>query len=429
MAGQRTGTEQERERCVPEMDVRAREQYLARLRLEYIGADKKAKTKLLNEAEKRTGLARKYLVVRLRADAPALVLHRSSRRKQYGAEVATALARCWEVFDFPCGQRLAPILRAEVPRLRRFGELHCSDEVAAKLQRVSPKTIDRLLTAERERLRLNRYRRSNIHPLLYQQIPVKLTDEWDRQQAGNLQLDFVTHSGQSAAGHYAYTLSAADIASGWWEGQAMLGRSQHAAVQAFAMIRERMPFRIREVHPDNDSCLINSLLLSWCSQRNIAISRSRPLHKNDNAWVEQRNWTHVRRMVGYRRYDTQAQVDVLNSLLEDVALFKNFFQPVLRLAGKRRTGGKLQRTYEAPITPYQWLLTNRRLSPGNRKRLRELYSSLNPAELKRRIDEKRNALLASFENPGPKGRTPTRRMAPHLVRSFMTQPRELWLGS
>jgi hypothetical protein len=285
-----------------------------------------------------------------------------------------------------------------------------------------------MLASERNRLRLNRYRNPAVHPLLYQQIPVKLPNEWDRQTPGNLQLDFVAHCGQSAAGHFLYTLSVADIASGWWEAQGLLGRSQYAALEAFKATRKRLPFRVREIHPDNDSALINDLIYSWCRERNIAMSRSRPLHKNDNAWVEQRNWTHVRKIVGYRRLDTQTQLQLLNALYADLTLYKNLFQPVIKLAEKRRTSGKLHRVYSPPITPYHWLMQSRRLSPVNRKRLRQLYETTNPAELKRRIDHTRDLLMETFENPAPKS-PPARRIQPRLVRSFMTQPRELWLGS
>jgi hypothetical protein len=180
----------------------------------------------------------------------------------------------------------------------RSEKLRVTDTTAAKLKQVSPKTIDRMLESERDRLRLSRYRNPAVHPLLYQQIPVKVASEWDRDQIGNLQLDFVLHCGQSSAGLFAATLSAADIASGWWEASAMLGRSQHGTHMALEEMCERLPFPIAEVHPDNDGCLINELVYKWCSKRKIAMSRSRPLHKNDNAWVEQRHWTHIRKSSG-----------------------------------------------------------------------------------------------------------------------------------
>ena len=403
------------------MDMHSRDQYLAQLRQEYIGASKAEKHKLLNEAEKRTGLVRKYLITKLSPEAGTPRHRKRSRRKVYGTEVKTALAHLWPIFDCACGQRLAPLLRKEVDRLRQLGELRCSDTVAVKLQTVSPKTIDRLLAPERERLHLNRYRNPSIHPLLYQKIPVKVSNEWDRSQLGNLQLDFVFHCGQSAAGHFVYTLSVADIASGWWEARAQLGRSQQATKEALEEIRQALPFPIREIHPDNDGCLINELIWNWSRQHRIGMSRSRPLHKNDNAWVEQRNWSHVRKMVGYRRFDTQLQLNLLNELYADLVLYKNFFQSTMKLAGKRRVRGKVHRQYEPASTPYERVLQSGQLASKASAHLKQIYADLNPAELKRRVDSKRDQLMATFENTIKMKRARTRKMTPRLVRSFVTQ--------
>jgi hypothetical protein len=406
------------------MDMVSRDQYLAELRLEYIGADKRTKTRLLNEAEKRTRLARKYLIWKLRPEASVAKRLPQRRRPRYTTAVKTALAQLWPIFDYPCGQRFAPILRVELDRLRTLREVQVTDGTAEKLKKVSPKTIDRLLVGERQRLQLNRYRSPSLHPLLHQQIPVKLSGEWDRTQLGNLQLDFVLHCGQSAAGLFAVTLSAVDIASGWWQASAMLGRSQGGTHRAVELIRAHLPFPIREIHPDNDSCLINELIYRWCGKHHIAMSRSRPMQKNDNAWVEQRNWSHVRKVVGYRRFETQSHVDLLNTLYADLAVYKNFFQPTTKLVQKRRIQGKVHRTYETPKTPYQRLLESGQLTLAARKQVERIYLSLNPAELKRSIDNHRDRLFQTIENASPQRRPPTPKMVPRLVRSFMTQQAE-----
>jgi len=403
------------------MDMHSRDQYLAQLRQDYIGASKAEKHQLLNEAAKRTRLARKYLITKLTPEAGTPKRRKRSRKKVYRTEVKTALALLWPIFDYACGQRLAPLLRNEVDRLRELGELRCSDAAAEKLKTVSPKTIDRLLAPERERLHLSRYRNPGIHPLLYQKIPVKVSNEWDRAQLGNLQLDFVFHCGQSGAGQFVYTLSVADIASGWWEARAQLGRSQQATKEALEQIHQALPFTIREIHPDNDGCLINELVWNWSRQHRIAMSRSRPLHKNDNAWVEQRNWSHVRKMIGYRRFDTEQQLNLLNQLYADLVLYKNFFQPTMKLARKRRVRGKVHRQYEPAITPYERLLESDQLTPNAMARLQRTHATLNPAELKRRIDSKRDELMATFENTIKRKHAPTRKMTPRLVRSFVTQ--------
>jgi hypothetical protein len=381
------------------MDMHSREQYLERVREEYRKAGKKGKTRLLNEARKRTKLNRKVLIGKL-AHAPVpkrRTKKRGPRKRTYTPEVLGALVKVWEIFDYPCGQRLAPALRQEVERLRKAKELVCSAEVAAKLRHISPKTIDRLLAREKQVRQLRQNRNPSVHPLLYQKIPVKVASEWDTQEVGNLQVDYVAHCGRSTAGEYLHTISAADIATGWWEGEAITGRSQKATEEGMDRIRQRLPFRIREIHPDNDTGLINDLLWRYCRKAKIKMSRSRPYKKNDNAWVEQRNWTHVRKVVGYRRMDTPGELLVLRDLYASLTLYKNFFQPTMKLKEKVRVGGKIHRKYDEPKTPYQRLLESGQISAVARKRLQAQYESLNVAELRRRIEELRNQLFDLIE--------------------------------
>ena len=197
--------------------MHSREQYLERVREDYRNADKKTKTRLLNEARKRTRLNRKVLIGKLAHPARAAgKKKRGPRRPAYTGDVQAALIRVWEIFDYPCGQRLAPALRREVERLRRAKELICADEIAAKLERVSARTIDRLPAREKRVRGLRQNRNPSIHPLLYQKVPVKVASDWETSEVGNLQLEYVFHCGRSTAGEYLHTLSAADIATGWW---------------------------------------------------------------------------------------------------------------------------------------------------------------------------------------------------------------------
>ena len=376
--------------------MHSREQYLETLREEYRRASKKAKGRLLNEARKRTRLNRKVLIRKL-AHTRARARRRSKRGASYGPEVVTTLVHCWELFDFACGQRLASALRTETPRLRAAGRLKCSDTVAEQLLRISPRTIDRLLRPEKQVRRVNRPRSGGAHPLLYQKIPVKVAADWDTGQVGNVQVDYVEHCGRSSGGQYVHTVSTVDIASGWWEGEAIAARTQEATREALDAIRKRAPFRFREIHPDNDSGLINDLLWRYCRRRNIKLSRSRPYKKNDNAWVEQRNWTHVRKVVGYSRFDTTGELAALRRLYGLLRLYRNFFQPTLKLKSKERIGGKIHRVYEAAKTPYQRLLDSGQMSPAAQKRLRRQYESLNVIELRRDIEGLRNELFDLVE--------------------------------
>lgn len=392
------------------MDMHSREQYLAALREDYRRASKEQKTRLLNEARRRTRLNRKVLIRKLahpaRAPRPR---KRGPRRKIYGAEVQCALIRVWEIFDFACGQRLAPALRQEVERLCRQGELRCSEAVAEKLTRISPRTIDRLLGRERQVRCLRRGRQASLQPLLYQKIPVKVASEWDTAEVGNVQLDYVGHCGRSTGGEYLHTISAVDIASSWWEGEPILGRSQQATEEGLEEIRRRLPFRLRELHPDNDTGMINALIWGYCRRRRVKLSRSRPYQKNDNAWVEQRNWTHVRQVVGYRRLETAEQQAILRELYAALRLYKNFFQPVLKLKEKVRVGGRIQRRYEPARTPYQRLLDSGQLTAAARRRLEAEYAQLNVAQLRRTIQELQNRLWETLAVGGDESVRPRRR--------------------
>jgi hypothetical protein len=397
------------------MDMHSREQYLEALREEYRGASRKQKKRLLNEARRGTHLNRKVLIRKLAHPAMVKAVRRKRRRGRiYGAEVKAPLAQVWEIFDYPCGQRLVAILREQVDRLRKLGEMRCSAGVAGLLKQMSAKTADRLLAHERQVRQLKRQRRAPVHPLLYQRVPVKLPNEWDRDEVGNLQADFVVHCGRSSGGEYVHTLSAVDIASGWWEGEPQMGRSQKATEEGFDAVRRRFPFRVRELHPDNDSALLNDLLWNYCRKRRIAMSRSRPYEKNDNAWVEQKNWTHVRKVVGYRRYDRPAEQALMRELYRKLAEFQNFFQPVMKLKEKVRVGGKIHRVYDQPRTPYQRLRELGAVKGKPRAELESHYAALNPAQLHREIQLLRERLFDLVENKDEASVPPARRHGPSL---------------
>lgn len=305
--------------------MHSREQYLARVREEYSKASKRGKTKLLNEARKRTRLNRKVLIGKLAHPAKPEPRKRAPRKASYGADVVTALSKLWEIFDYPCGQRLAPAIATELEKLRTAKEVKCSEAVAAKLQRISPKSIDRLLAREKRVRGLRQNRNPSTHPLLYQKIPVKVAADWDTAQIGNLQVDYVLHSGRSQRGEFLHTISAVDIATGWWEAEAILRRTQENTRAGLDGIRKRRPFRVLEIHPDNDTGMINDLMWRYCQQARIRMARSRPYKKNDNAWVEQKNWTHVRKVVGYRRMDRAPELELLRELYGKLCLYKNYF--------------------------------------------------------------------------------------------------------
>jgi hypothetical protein len=374
--------------------MNARKQYLEEVGKEYQRADEKGRGRLLDEAEKRTGLNRKYLIRVLNHPHGQRPRKRRRRRAAYGAAVVTALVEVWDIFEQPCGQRMVAVLRSELDRLRKLGELRCSDPVADQLKGISASTIDRLLRREKRIRQLRRNRNPNVQRLIYQKVPVKVAADWDTRELGNVQVDFVAHCGRSTGGDYIHTISAVDIATNWWEGQAIAVRSQQATKEGLSQMQPRFPFRIRELHPDNDSALVNDLLWDWTQQERIRLSRSRPYKKNDNAWVEQKNWTHVRKVVGYRRFDTTSELRVLNQIYGVLRLYKNFCLPTLRLRSKIREQGRIKRVYDKPCTPYERVMGSHQVDRKTKQKLRSTYQALNPAALYRRLTELRQQLEA-----------------------------------
>lgn len=383
------------------MDMHSRNQYLKQLRIEYLRTkSKKGKGRLLDEAHKRTGLNRKYIIRKLRhlSNLDRKKAKPRRRKQLYDGYVRAALVRCWEIFDYPCGQRLKPLLKEEVERLRELGELKCCDEVAQKLRIISARTIDEKLRRQKEMEGLKRKHRQNRHSLLYQKIPIKLSYEQDRTKLGNIQIDLVEHCGQSARGEYINTLSTTDISSGWWEAESVMGRSQEAVFDGLKELRNRFPFAWEEIHSDNGTEFINWHLLRYTQKEELGFSRSRPNKKNDNCFVEQKNWTHVKKFVGYFRYDTKGELEILNDLYRnELRLYKNLFQPVIKLISKERIGGKVHRKYDDPKTPYQRVMESQGVEEKLKQELMKAYISLNPAQLKRAIDDKLNKLHKVYQ--------------------------------
>ena len=379
------------------MNMDARRQYLKVLQERYFMAkSRKDKSSILDEYSRNTHQNRKYAIRRIRSFSSA-PKERRKRKQTYDGYVKAALAKLWEIFDYPCGQRLTPLLKTEVNRLRQLEEIFVSNEVAEKLAKIAPATIDRKLKHQREVVHERRkYHRKN-NPLIYQKIPVRAGD-WDRSLVGQVQIDLVEHCGRSASELFINSVSVVDIATGWWEGEAVMGKGQDGAFKGLTMIRERTPFDWLEIHPDNDTPFINWHLLRYAEKEGIIFSRSRPYKKNDNSFVEQKNSTHIRGVLGHLRYDTEGELEIINDLYRnELRLYKNFFQPVMKLKEKIRDKGKVHRKYDVPRTPYQRLIESEQISEETKKKLKELYQSLNPAELKRKIDEKVHKLFEAYE--------------------------------
>jgi hypothetical protein len=383
------------------MNMQTRNEYLKEVRSEYLKTkSKKKRGELLDEAEKRTKLERKYLTQKLRpkSNIDNIPAHKKKRASHYDNSIKPALAIMWRIFDRPCGQRLETSLKQETERMRNLGELSCSDVIAEKLMSMGSATIDRKLkhTKEIEIAKAKYHKKKN--PLLYQRIRVKVFSEQDRTVLGNMQIDLVEHCGASAAGQFVCTLDATDISSGWTEQEAVMGKGQESTCEGIDNTRERCPLEWVEIHSDGGTEFINAHLYAYSQKTNLDFSRSRAYKKNDNCLVEQKNYTHVRRLVGYLRYDTIEEMDLINDLYRnEQRLFKNFFQPVIKLISRERIAGKIHRKYDKPKTPYQRIMESSEVSKEKKRELKKIYLSLNPADLKRRIDKKLSELYKIYQ--------------------------------
>jgi len=405
------------------MDIRTRKEYTAVVKERYRKArSKKERSLILDEYCANTGQARKYAIRKLGSREKPDFRPRRRRPAVYDGRVTAALARTWEIFDYPCGQRLKPLLESQTERLRQFGELAISDEVAGKLRRMSAATIDRKLKHQKEVLHLQGSRGGHKPSLaLKHQIAIRLTS-WDTAKVGYVEADLVFHCGASTLGQHICTVSATEISSGWWEGEPILGKSQGQCFWAFDWAG---------LDCDNGQEFINDILYKYCAREKLEFTRSRPGHKNDNAYIEEKNWTHVRKVLGYLRYDTSAEAVIIRDLYRnELRLYKNFFQPVMKLASKERIGGRIKRKYGRPLTPYQRLIESQQLSMEAEQRLTEAYLSLNPAALKRAIDAKVNSLLTAYQTKNrTSGADPHRKLEPRTVTSFMIEKATVGLPS
>ena len=383
------------------MDYEAKKQYMEILQEKYLKAQsRKEKSSILDEYCRNTGQDRKYTIkkfrnkVRLKKEGE----ERKHRTEKYGGPVKTALVEIWKIFDYPCGQRLKSILKTETDRLRTLKELTCSDETALKLKEMVSSTIDLKLEHEKEVEWQKRKYGGKRSPLLCSKVPTKTSAELDRENPGVVQIDFVENCGASAAGEYVNSLSIVDIFSGWWEGDAVMGKGQERALTAIDLARTRSPIPWREMHPDNGSNIMNYHIYEYAMKNTIEFSRSRPYKKNDNCFVEQKNSTHVRQVIGHWRYDSEEERTLISDLYRnELRLYKNFFQPVMKLKEKVRIGGKIKKKYDEPKTPYLRLMESNKISPEKKEELRELYESLNPADLKRRIDAQLKKLHKMYQ--------------------------------
>jgi len=356
------------------------------LRPRYRKGTRVEKGRVLDQVCAATGYNRKY-AIGLFGQGPALRPKRKrGRRPEYGPEVVAALVKVWEASGYLCAKRLQPFLGELLEALERHRQPVAGADVREKLLRMSVATMDRRL--QRARSRMGGRGRTTTKPgsLLKQSIPIRTFADWDQVQPGFLEMDLVAHCGDTSAGECLHTLSALDVDTRWFEPVALPNRGQRATFEGIQTVRRQLPFPLLGIDCDSGAEFINHHLYAYCLHEQITFTRSRPFRKNDQAYVEQKNWTGVRRVVGYDRYESAQALAVLRTVYADLRLWVNFFQPVMKLQSKVRIGSKVRKKYDSAHTPYRRALASAKVAQDTKQQLTQVFLSLNPIELRQRLE-------------------------------------------
>jgi len=379
------------------MSRRSRWEYFRAVYARYRQAERRQKQVILDEFCANTGYHRKYAIRLLNGPPPersrlAGTPVRRRHTPRYSPAAVAVLARLWEAAGYPWSVRLKALVSLWRPWMEKHFRL--SAGVQRQLEAISARQIDRRLRERKQRLKRRLYGRTRPGALLKHQIPVK-TDAWDVRVPGFTEVDLVSHSGNAASGEFAYSLNLTDIHTAWTETRALLGKGETAVRDRLEEITAVLPFRLLGLDSDNGSEFINWHLGRWCAKRDVQWTRSRPYKKDDNAHIEQKNWTHVRKLLGWDRYDTPQAVEAINDLYRnELRLWMNLFQPSVKLVKKVRLGSRVRRLYGPAQTPLDRVLASQVLEPEQAEALRALRRSLDPFQLAGAIERKLERIYA-----------------------------------
>jgi hypothetical protein len=376
----------------------------------YRKARKKEKGNMLDEFVQTTGYNRNYAswvlsnwgreIGRYLKNGDRIVLvkdpklkRKRTRPRVYDQNVLAALKNVWKILNYPCGKRLEPFLPEIVPVLEKHREIVVDPVTRKKVLKVSAATIDRLLKDERKKWQVKGKSTTKPGTLLKSQIPIRTFSEWNENKPGFIEVDLVGHDGGSPEGIYSQTLTATDIHTGWTETIAVKNKARIWVFEGLQELRGRFPFPLLGIDSDNGGEFINHPLYEYCLAEKITFTRSRSYRKNDNCYVEQKNYSVVRKMVGYGRYDTEEEQKIINRLYRLLSLYTNYFQPLRKLVKKERVGAKVKKEYDIPMTPYRRVMEITEIQKETKKALTRAYNQINPAQLKREIEKLQDELL------------------------------------
>jgi hypothetical protein len=396
----------------------AKRELLEALRERYSNATKIDKAKVLDEFITLAGCHRKHAIRLLTGTGPVSHNAPASSRQIYSEAVRAALIVVWEAADRICGKRLKAILPDLIAALERHGHRALDPTVRQLLLAASPATIDRLLAPIRGTAGRRRKRKRVTESS--RQIPIRTFADWNDPAPGFLEVDFVAHCGDSLQGTFLWSLVATDVGSGWTEAVPLVAREQSLVVEGLRVVRHQLPVPICGIDTDNDSAFINEILRVYCQQGKIEFTRSRAYQKNDQAWIEQKNGSLIRRFVGYGRFTGLVAGQCLARLYRIIRLYVNYFQPSFKLRSKTREGAKVKKQYHPAATPCDRLLAHPSVSTTIQEALRAELAALDPLDLLHQIREAQSALAAL--SSGEWGHGPER----ESLEAFLAKLPELW---
>lgn len=399
------------------ISVTTKKELVAALAKRYAAGKREEKSRILDQFVSISGMHRKHAMRLLRgADKQP----QSRRRAQiYDEATREALIVLWESSDRICGKRLKPLLPILISSMEQHGHLKLNDQIRTLLLQMSAATIDRALKRVRETAGGRRRRHSVASSALKRSIPIRKFSDWGDPAPGFIEADLVSHSGPNARGSFIQTLVLTDIATGWTECAPLLVREQKLLAEVLTELRRIMPFPLLGFDTDNDSVFINETIRDYCVDSDIEFTRCRPYRKNDQAYVEQKNGSVVRRIVGYHRYEGVEAAATLAELYRSVRLFVNFFQPSFKLLEKQRDGAMVKKLYSSPATPHQRILSDARTGTEVRDRLVRMSEQLDPVTLLRDIRAGQQRLADIAHQGTPSSEAPD-------VESFLQSLRIAW---